>query len=363
MKRLITVSVMFFFWLSLSLTLWPQQPHKTSAAHKPAPTYMTNADVIKMTKAGLPESTIITTIQTRKSKFDVSPDGLIALHRAGVTQAEMDAMMAATGGAVPPSPMPPQPSSPSAPDPAPAQVASGHSRLPQVSVMQNGSAMELPLEKTQLAQTKTKPSSMKSLAADSVVTQALTAEVGTATNIAASRVSSTFGSSTMQQGASIFSGMMARRKPSMTFVWGVNNPTSTNILQTSSPNFTVNYSNVTGVNIDEFEPMIVKLTPAQNSVRIVGATEGKEDVTSNPAADWQIYSSFLEERVAAKSQKIAKGQYQIIPATSLMPGEYAIVLRPVSKSKKFSGGEVARGQGDGMMFDSVWSFAVPPDAN
>jgi hypothetical protein len=235
--------------------------------------------------------------------------------------------------------------------------------MPVVSVVQNGSPMELPLEKTQLAQTKTKPTSMKSLAADSVVTQALTAEVGTATNIAASRVSSTLGSSTMQQGAAVFSGLMARRKPSMTFVWGVSNPTSANILQSSSPSFTVSYSNVTGVNIDEFEPTIVKLTPAQNSVRIVGATEGKEDVTSNPAADWQIYSSFLEERVAVKSKKTAKGQYQIEPAASLMPGEYAIVLRPVSKSKKFSGGEVARGQGDGMMFDSVWSFAVSPDAN
>jgi hypothetical protein len=222
--------------------------------------------------------------------------------------------------------------------------------------------MELPLEKTQLAQTKTKPSSMKSLAADSVAVQAMTGEVGSVTNIAASHINSSLGSSTMQQGASIFSGMMAHRKPSMTFVWGITNPTSTNILQTSTPSFVVNCSNVGGVNVDDFEPTIVKLTPAQNSVRIVGATEGKEDATSNPAADWQIYSSFLEERVAVKSQKTGKGQYQLAPTSSLLPGEYAVVLRPVSKSKKFSGGDVARGQGDGMMFDSAWSFQVPPEA-
>jgi hypothetical protein len=119
---------------------------------------------------------------------------------------------------------------------------------------------------------------------------------------------------------------------------------------------------VTGVNSDEFEPVIVKVTPAQSSCRIVGATEGKEDVTSNPAADWQIYSSFLEERVAVKSQKLAKGQYQVAPASALMPGEYAVVLRPVSKSKKFAGGEVARGQGDGLMFDAAWSFRIADDA-
>jgi hypothetical protein len=46
----------------------------------------------------------------------------------------------------------------------------------------------------------------------------------------------------------------------------------------------------------------------------------------------------------------------------LMPGEYAVVLRPVSKSKRFSGGDVARGQGDGLMFDSAWSFEVSTDA-
>jgi hypothetical protein len=235
--------------------------------------------------------------------------------------------------------------------------------MPVVSVVQNGSPMELPLEKTQLAQTKTKPTSMKSLAADSVVTQALTAEVGTATNIAASRVSSTLGSSTMQQGAAVFSGLMARRKPAMTFVWGIPSPTSTNILQTSSPNFVVDYSNVPGVNADQFEPVIVKLTPSQNSCRIVGATEGKEDVTANPAADWQIYSSFLEDKVAVKSQKTTKGRYQITSSSPLAPGEYAVVLRPISKSMKFSGGEVARGQGDGLIFDSAWSFAVPADAN
>ena len=339
------------------------QQHRATAAHKPS--YMTNADVIQMTKAGLAESTIITTIQTRKSKFDVSPTGLIALHRAGVTQGEMDAMIAVAGGSAttvaPPSPAPAA-AAPEGAAPAAYTPTAPRARIPVVTVMQNGVPQELPIEKTQLAQTKTKPTSMKSLAADSVAVQAMTAEVGTVTNMAASHMNSSLGSSTMQQSASIFSGIMARRKPSMTFVWGISNPTSTNVLQTSTPSFVVNYSNVGGVNVDEFEPIIVKLTPAQNSCRIVGATEGKEDVTSNPAADWQIYSSFLEERVAVKAQKTAKGQYQLAPASSLLPGEYAVVLRPVSKSKRFSGGDVARGQGDGMMFDSAWSFQVPPEA-
>ena len=52
------------------------------------------------------------------------------------------------------------------------------------------------------------------------------------------------------------------------------------------------------------------------------------------------------------------GQYKISPASPIVRGEYAVVVRPISKSKKFSGGDVARNQGDGMMFNAVCSFQV-----
>ena len=359
--------------LLLSFTMFPfcvllngQQPKKPASGAKPAPRAMTNLDVIKMVQTGLSESTIIATIQTRKSKFDVSPDGLIGLHKGGVTQAEMDAIMAVANGSTPtPAPgsaayaaTPPTTSTP-APTPTPAPTKS---RLPVVSVVQNGVPQDLALEKTQLAQTKTKPSSMKSLASDSVLTQALTAEMNSATAMAATHMGSSLGGSSMQQAGSIMSGLMAHRKPAVTYVWGVPNPASTNILSTSTPSFNVSFANTPGVNPDDFEPAIVKLTPAQNTCRIIGATQGKEDLSSSSAADWQLYSSFLEERVAVNSQKLGKGQYQLSVGSSLMPGEYAIVLRPTSKSKKFSGGDVARGQGDGLMFDSAWSFQVSNDA-
>lgn len=335
---------------------------------------LTNLDVIKMVKGGVPESIIVSSIQTHKTKFDISPDGLIALHKAGATQSEMDAIMAASG-AVPQNTVPPVASSPAPPadttaaypagavnPPTPSPAPAPKSRLPVVAVILNGAPQELSLEKTQLAQTKTKPSSMTSLASDSVVTQAMQAGISTATMSVASHMTSQVGNSSLQQAGSIFSGMMARRKPAITYVWGVPNPASTNILQTSSPAFSVDYSNTAGVNPDDFEPAIVKLTPAQNTCRIVGATQGKEDAGSSPAADWQVYSSFLEERVASKAQKLGSGRYQISPNSSLLPGEYAVVLRPISKSKKFSGGDVARGQGDGLMFDAAWSFQVSTDA-
>jgi hypothetical protein len=55
---------------------------------------ITNADVIKMVKAGLPDSAIVASIQSGQPRFDLSPDGLLALHQAGVSQRVLDVMMA-----------------------------------------------------------------------------------------------------------------------------------------------------------------------------------------------------------------------------------------------------------------------------
>jgi hypothetical protein len=349
------------------ILLRAQQPNKPSSAAKTTPRAITNLDVIKMVQAGLSESIVINTIQSRKSKFDVSPDGLIALHKGGVTQGEMDSIMAVANGTAPAASQPSSSTYAAAPPtpaaaPATPALASTKSRLPVVTVVQNGSTQEIALEKTQLAQTKTKPSSMKSLASDSVLTQAMTSEVSSAAAMAATHAGSPIGGTSVQQGAAIFSGLMAHRKPMVTYVWGVQNPASTNVLQTATPTFNIDFSNAPGVNPDEFEPAVVRLTPAQNTCRLVGATQGKDDASTTPAADWQLYSSFMEERVTVNSRKVAKGQYQLSPSLALLPGEYALVLRPVSKSKKFSGGEVARAQGDGLMFDAAWSFQISNDA-
>lgn len=166
----------------------------------------------------------------------------------------------------------------------------------------------------------------------------------------------------MQEAGSIFGGIVGHRTPTVTYVWGVPSPASTNILQTVNPEFQLDFSRVIGVAADDYQPAIVKLTPAQNTCRIVGATQGKEDARSSPAADWQIYSHFLEERVPMKNQKLGPGKFKVSGASELAPGEYAVVLRPVAKSKSFSGGDVVRAQGDGLMFDAAWTFQIAESA-
>ncbi len=316
---------------------------------------LTNDDVIAMVKKKLPESVIVSAIQSGPSKFDTSSNQLIRLNAAGVTEKELNAILAAAGnGTTGPA------ASAGGADAGAATVSK--SRMPHATVTQGNSSQELKLEKTQLAETKTKPSSMKNLAADSAVTEAMHSGINTATYGVASHMNSGIGSSTVQEAGSIFSSVMSHRTPTVTYVWGVPSAASSNVLQSSKPSFTVDFSRAPGVNLDDYEPAIVKLTPAQNTCRIIGATQGKADVRSSPAADWQIYSHFLEERVATTPQKLGPGKYKIAANTELMPGEYGLVLRPVSKEKKFSGGDVARAQGDGLMFDTIWTFQVSDEA-
>jgi len=329
-----------------------------------APKPLTNDGVIKMVQAGLSESVIVAAIQSSLAHYDVSTDGLIKLKKAGLTANEMKAIIAAqqsgnAGGTVA-----------SAPEKADSGVvrttlpAAPASRweMPAVYVLTMRSAQELPREKTQLAETKTKPHSLASLAGDSAVTQGIQAGVNDVAWDAAAHTHSAVGGSALTEAGNIFGGMMGRRQATVTYVWGVSGPASANILQTSTPKLEAHFAKAPGVNPDEFTPEIVKLTPAQNTCRLVGATQGKEDARSDDSADWGIYSAFVEDRVPVKLEKISSGDYNVSPEMPLLPGEYAVVLRPIAKDKKFSGGDVARGQGPGLMFNAVWTFQVADSA-
>jgi hypothetical protein len=351
---------------------------------------LTNSDIIKMVRGGVPASVIVSSIQSSPTHFDLSPEALIRLHKLGVSKGIMDAMMAAASKQAPataeppPAETTPAASAPetappvsapetappaSAPEAAPPPAESGGTApspppsastpgLPAVIFLQGDAQQPIALERTQLEETKVKPSSMLSLASDSALAPVLQNEINTTTGAVASRVNSGIGSSSIGQAGGLLSGIISHRKPAQTYVWAVQNPASSNVLPTTTPAFSVDFSGVAGVNPTEYKPAIVKLTPAQNAWRLVGATQGKGDATSSSALNWEVYANFLEDQVPLSAQKTAPGQYRISPAAPLLPGEYAVVLRPISRSKKFSGADVARGQGDGLMFDSAWSFEV-----
>jgi hypothetical protein len=122
----------------------------------------------------------------------------------------------------------------------------------------------------------------------------------------------------------------------------------------------VNFAGWMYVSLDEFEPVIVKLTPTPppTTWRLIGASQGKENAFPSSAVDWQAFSNFLQDQATAQVKKISPGVFEISASMPLEAGEYGIVLRPVSKTMKFSGVDIARNQGNGKVPNSIWTFTV-----
>lgn len=78
--------------VSLALTL----PATLLAQQKEGP--LTNTAVVKLSKAGFKEKTIISIINARIPAFDLSPDRMIELKRSGVTEKVIVAMLARQEG-------------------------------------------------------------------------------------------------------------------------------------------------------------------------------------------------------------------------------------------------------------------------
>ena len=69
---------------------------QTSASTSSSSTeILTNVDVIRMVKAGLPDSVIIAKIKSSKCKFDTSTDGLVKLKQAGLSNPVLQAVVEA----------------------------------------------------------------------------------------------------------------------------------------------------------------------------------------------------------------------------------------------------------------------------
>ena len=64
-----------------------------SLAQSPADSPLTNADIVKMVKAGVPESVILRKVQISESNFATSPNALIDLKRQHVPDDVMAAMV------------------------------------------------------------------------------------------------------------------------------------------------------------------------------------------------------------------------------------------------------------------------------
>jgi hypothetical protein len=62
------------------------------------PTTVTNSDLIKMANAGIGDQTIILAIQRGPTMLDTSPQALVLLKKAGISDQALSAILAATKG-------------------------------------------------------------------------------------------------------------------------------------------------------------------------------------------------------------------------------------------------------------------------
>ncbi len=380
----------------------------TTACFAQANKPLTNDDVVSMVKSSLPEDVILNAIQANETTFDTSAGALIALQKAGVGSKVMNAMLAAAaskknptaqptaagqaagfaGGGNVPSGVPT--SAGLAQFGAAIKAMMGGGGLPGTSPLGGGigglggtttaplpaglmpvvafidgtSRKDLAPEHTFVAQTKSKANSLKTIAVDSAAKSAFQAGVNqvwysTITHLGSGFAGQMASDAMTQSSSDITSEIIAHHfKPSEKYVWALSGLNSQVTAASNRPSFDLTYAGLPGINPDEFEPAIVKLTPSNNAWRLVGATDAKSDTVLNIAPEWEVYSSFIEERQPASVTRLGSGHARISPSAALAPGEYAVVLRPISKNKKFSGAEVAQGQGAGLLFNSAWSFTV-----
>jgi curli biogenesis system outer membrane secretion channel CsgG len=344
-------------------TLTPVQPPAPAAPA--APQGLTNQDVITMVKGGLGENMILRAIDSQDTNFDISAKGLLQLKKAGVPPKIMDAVVTAAGkrktaeeaaakaqsdaaaknteGTVVPAVM----SSPILPT------------QPAVLIAQGALKQPMPTAHAQIVQTKTKPATLAALTSDASLAQA-TANMNAAAmgagkpSLANAAMMANPVTAPMVMAGSLFS----HRKQTVTDVWLIVGAKSDTIIRNPQPSFEVLCDSVPGISAEEYQPVLLKLESSPNNFRLVGATQAKSDALQQPNADWGLYSSFVEERVPGQVTKVAPGHYQLHATSALAPGEYGVALRPVNKDKKFAGSNVSQNMGDGLVFNSLWSFEV-----
>jgi hypothetical protein len=305
---------------------------------------LTNAEIVKMVKAGLQDSTILSVIAASDSDFDVSVDGLLALKEAGVSAPVMDAMLAARSKKPTPAQPPPvassiSPSPGALPQSAMTQGYGSATMTPRMAVMMSqmggmggmsgmGGTMFVPpaLPKInllpgtdqklmtssmpQMAQSATKGGPSAGSAAGSTLRTFLTQGL----SFAAIAGGGMFAGPAM----GIASGMMGGHHgmPTTTYVWALPGHTASYVMPTTRPKFDLEFGNIAGLDPDRYEPVLVHLPQTKDNYRLVGATKQK--------------MSYL--------------------------GEYGVVLRPTRADKPKKG--VSQSGAEQGVFYSVWDFSI-----
>jgi Bacterial SH3 domain len=129
------------------------------------------------------------------------------------------------------------------------------------------------------------------------------------------------------------------------------------VLPARAPTFFVSYRDAPGVATADLTPAIVKLPPAGAGWSLVGMTRRPADAASSAEADWTISRELKDDRVRTTIRATGAGVMDVRLSAPLVPGDYALVLRPAFP-RKYAGREVLGTDGIGLVFSYVWPFTI-----
>jgi hypothetical protein len=158
--------------------------------------------------------------------------------------------------------------------------------------------------------------------------------------------------------ASGLGGLFRSDDPEATAVWALLGSSASRELSASTA-FEIEFGNIPGVNPDRYRPAIVQLVPTSDNYRLVGAAK-----TTASEAGGMPSGPIIEEPVPAQLTQLARGRYRVSMNSSIPPGEYALVLRPIAprererrRNSEESLGDLMGG-GSSQILYMTWDFTI-----
>jgi len=143
----------------------------------------------------------------------------------------------------------------------------------------------------------------------------------------------------------------------VTWVWVLEVDPDPPVVATPRPSFFVSYRDAEGITAREWTPVLAKLVPAGPEWQFVMALPGRADLNTSGKEDWRILPNLIQSTAPATVVGKAEGMMDLVVKSALMPGDYAVVLRPVY-GRLFVGRFAIGGIEDGAPFAAVWRFRI-----
>jgi hypothetical protein len=300
---------------------------------------LNNEEIIQMVGNDLPENVVIGSISANDANFDVSPNALLALKKANVSERIIEAMLSAEAKKRDGAHMAAAQTAGTTYASAPRMGAMGVPimnspgarspvQLPKVMFILGDKKLPLQPSSTEIAQSKGKGGSK------------------------AGGVFKGFGKGMMMAGGGMPSMGDGGRTalPGVAYTWALPGRNSLFVLPSHLTNFEIEFSDIPGIDPDSYEPVIVKLIQTKDNWRLVETSKDKFDKHGNDTR-----STKTEDKTPVKVTTLGRGHLQVAPISELALGEYGLVLHPKKNQKEFAG--VPAPNADALFY-SVWDFSI-----